>query len=244
MDVVVSSAITPTFTQLGPYCIGDTPDVLPTTSNNGIAGTWDAAISTTTVATVTYTFTPSGCATITTMDINVNDLPVVTATASNDTICLGESVVLSGNGALNYSWFNSLGAPQNTNISPSQSTVYFLQGTDINGCSNSDKIVIIVESCETLLPIEPIVIIPSVFTPNIDGYNDLFNISGVGITAIYYKIYNRWGEMIFETNQLNQGWNGRTTSGIEVPEGTYFYIATVTTINGEESHHGSITLIR
>jgi gliding motility-associated-like protein len=165
---------TPTFTQLGPYCIGDTPDVLPTTSNNGVAGSWDAAISTASAGTITYTFTPSGsgCETSVTMDVGVS-----TCTQPNS-------------------------------------------------------------------PLEPVVIIPSVFTPNIDGHNDQFNISGVGITAIYYKIYNRWGEMIFETNQLNEGWNGRTTSGTEVPEGTYFYIATVTTTNGEESYHGSITLIR
>jgi gliding motility-associated-like protein len=246
MDVVVSSSITPTFTQLGPYCIGDTPDALPTTSTNSITGTWDAAISTAAAGTITYTFTPtsSGCATAATMDVVVNILPIVTANSSNDTICSGESVVLSGTGALNYSWFNNLGTPQNTNVSPSQSTAYFLQGTDINGCSNSDKIVIIVKSCETLLSIEPVVIIPTVFTPNFDGQNDLFNITGVGITAIHYKIYNRWGELIFETNQINEGWNGRTTSGTEVPEGTYFYIATVTTTDEEESHHGSITLIR
>jgi PKD repeat protein len=73
MDVVVSSSITPTFTQVGPYCVGDTPATLPTTSNNSVSGTWDAAISTSSAGTVTYTFTPSGgCATTATMDVVVN----------------------------------------------------------------------------------------------------------------------------------------------------------------------------
>ena len=37
------------------------------------------------------------------------------------------------------------------------------------------------------------------------------------------KVFNRWGQLIFESNQLNEGWNGRTNSGTEVPEGTYYY---------------------
>jgi gliding motility-associated-like protein len=245
MDIVVSSSITPTFTQLGTYCIGDTPDTLPTTSNNGITGSWDAAISTAAAGTITYTFTPSGtgCATTATMDVEINSLPSVTASSSNDTICAEEPVTLIGNGALIYSWFNNLGTPQSSIVTPLQSTVYYVIGTDVNGCEGGDNILVVVNNCD-IPPIEPVVIIPSVFTPNIDGHNDQFNISGIGITALHFKIFNRWGELIFETNQLNEGWNGRTTSGTEVPEGTYFYITTITTTNGEETHHGSITLIR
>jgi hypothetical protein len=73
MMVTVNANITPTFTQLGPYCVGDTPGTLPTTSNNGVAGTWDAAISTTSDGSTTYMFTPSGtCESVTTMDVLVN----------------------------------------------------------------------------------------------------------------------------------------------------------------------------
>ena len=73
MDVTVTANVTPTFTQLGPYCVGATPDVLPTTSNNGITGTWNAAISTAAAGVTTYTFTPNGgqCATSATMDVSV-----------------------------------------------------------------------------------------------------------------------------------------------------------------------------
>ncbi|MCB9364225.1 MAG: hypothetical protein H6587_06640 [Flavobacteriales bacterium] len=56
-----------------PYCVGDTPATLPTTSTNGVSGTWDAAISTASAGTTTYTFTPTGgCATTATMDVVVN----------------------------------------------------------------------------------------------------------------------------------------------------------------------------
>lgn len=76
--------ITPTFEQLGPYCVDDTPDALPTTSTNGITGTWDpTTISTASNGTTTYTFTPDAGqgASTTTMDITVNPKPTLTLTA-------------------------------------------------------------------------------------------------------------------------------------------------------------------
>jgi len=73
MSVVVNANITPTFTQLGPYCVGALPGTLPTTSNNGITGTWNAAISTATAGTTVYTFTPTAgqCASTVTMSVVV-----------------------------------------------------------------------------------------------------------------------------------------------------------------------------
>lgn len=76
--------ITPTFEQLGPYCVGDTPDALPTTSTNGITGIWSpTTISTASAGTTTYTFTPDAGqgASTTTMDITVNPKPTLTLTA-------------------------------------------------------------------------------------------------------------------------------------------------------------------
>ncbi|HNW71153.1 MAG TPA: hypothetical protein PKI01_12165, partial [Bacteroidales bacterium] len=70
-------ATTPTFSAMGPYCVGDTPGTLPTTSANGIPGTWSpATINTASAGTVTYTFTPSvSCSSNTTMSITVNPSP-------------------------------------------------------------------------------------------------------------------------------------------------------------------------
>ena len=78
MDVTVDPNVTPTFAQLGPYCVGDVAGTLPTTSTNGATGTWDAAISTAANGTITYTFTPgSGCFTTATMDVVVNTTPTI-----------------------------------------------------------------------------------------------------------------------------------------------------------------------
>ncbi len=75
MSITISSNITPTFTALGPYCVGATPTTLPITSNNSITGTWNpATISTTVAGTIVYTFTPTGssCASTATMSVTVN----------------------------------------------------------------------------------------------------------------------------------------------------------------------------
>jgi len=83
MTVVITTALTPTFTQLGPYCQNTTPGTLPLISNNApsITGTWSpASISTSTIGTQVYTFTPGSgqCGTVTTMSITIT--PPVTPT--------------------------------------------------------------------------------------------------------------------------------------------------------------------
>ena len=92
------------------------------------------------------------------------------------------------------------------------------------------------------------VIMPTVFTPNFDGVNDGFNISGGCITAVDKKIYNRYGELLFKSNLIQEVWNGRSTAGKEAPAGTYFYVFIVEMIEEDESitktFKGSLTLLR
>ncbi len=84
--------------------------------------------------------------------------------------------------------------------------------------------------------------IPDAFSPNGDGINDLFNISGIGIKSYSYNIYNRWGESIFSSS--SGGWNGNF-KGQQVPEGVYIYMFDVVDLEG--AHHymnGNVTLMR
>ena len=88
------------------------------------------------------------------------------------------------------------------------------------------------------------IFIPNAFSPNGDGVNDLFDISGVGIKSYTYNIYNRWGEHLFEATPGHTGWDG-TFKGVQVPESIYIYQLDVTDIEG--LHHylsGNITLMR
>ena len=87
--------------------------------------------------------------------------------------------------------------------------------------------------------------IPNAFSPNNDGTNDVFRIQVQGYFRLNsLKIFNRWGQMIYETRDLNLGWDGKR-NGTPLPVGTYYWI-----IDGIDMHNkrvnkaGSITLIR
>ena len=89
---------------------------------------------------------------------------------------------------------------------------------------------------------------PNAFTPNGDGKNDDFFGKGVlnGATNFKMSIWNRWGELVYETTNPNDKWNGekRNTSGMS-PEGVYVYIVTFTGPRGEANvFKGFATLVR
>lgn len=83
------------------------------------------------------------------------------------------------------------------------------------------------------------IVIPNVFTPNNDGINDIFEIKNLPENTLT-QIYNRWGIKVFETNKSAVFWDGRTTSGIDSVDGTYFYIITTE----EEIYKGFLQVIK
>ena len=109
---------------------------------------------------------------------------------------------------------------------------------DGNLCSDTLRIVEPFNDFENIINLD----IANVFTPNNDGINDFFGIKGdFSIPeCTELRVYNRWGALLFESSGYNDTWDGRTFSGVEVPEGTYFYIITLK--NREVK--GSVTLIR
>lgn len=96
------------------------------------------------------------------------------------------------------------------------------------------------QSCTTPMVIE----MPNVFTPNADGLNDRFTPIEVSeIVAGSLEIYNRWGQLIFVTDNLNNGWDG-TSNERTCADGIYFYRIDYTTVYGTDgSARGSITLL-
>jgi gliding motility-associated-like protein len=86
---------------------------------------------------------------------------------------------------------------------------------------------------------------PTGFTPNRDGKNDIFKPFTVGVTNLnYFRVYNRWGQLIFSTAKLNDGWDGRVT-GVEQPSGTYVWMVQGIARDGKViTKKGTVTLIR
>lgn len=95
-----------------------------------------------------------------------------------------------------------------------------------------------------LLPLE--YDMPNVFTPNGDGSNDVFTINPVNAVSLEMVIFNRWGNVVYESNDVEGTWNGRNNNnGAEVTEGTYFYKFTIEAQDGEIiTEHGFVQLVR
>ena len=91
--------------------------------------------------------------------------------------------------------------------------------------------------------IVPRIDVPTAFTPNKDGINDMLFVKGAAVQYMDFSIYNRWGQLVFYTNTMETGWDG-TFNGKPQPMESYAYVLNATYINGEtESKRGNITLL-
>ena len=86
---------------------------------------------------------------------------------------------------------------------------------------------------------------PNVFTPNSDGINDVINLGKYKFKDVYFYVYNRWGNLEYETTDVNAIWNGSNKNGKSCVDGNYFYILNFTTIKDEKKYlKGFLQLIR
>ena len=89
-----------------------------------------------------------------------------------------------------------------------------------------------------------IVFIPNVFSPNGDGSNDVLKVLANGVKYFDWSIFNRWGEKVFVSNNVNEGWDGKY-QGKESSPGVYsYYLKIVFDDNSNRSTKGSVTLIK
>lgn len=87
--------------------------------------------------------------------------------------------------------------------------------------------------------------VPNVFSPNGDGVNDVFRITGGDLAQLEVQVFNRWGQLVALLERVNQVWDGRSPAGEVLSEGTYFYILRATGKDGQEHDlSGTVTLVR
>ena len=121
-------------------------------------------------------------------------------------------------------------------VTPEEAGYYVLHTIDELGCENTDSVFV-----DVFFPIY----IPNTFTPNGDGDNDVFLVQGENIRGFHLEIWNRWGELIFETDDPNEPWNGSKNGGeYYVQDGTYIYRVTYRIKAGSEELVGHVNLIR
>ena len=163
----------------------------------------------------------SGCDSTVIVNLTFNLQPTVTSNFSDTTVCEDDTITVYGIGAASYIWNNNIfdSVPI---IGPDEGT-YVVIGTDSFNCSNTYQFTLITEFC----PREPyFLIVPNIFTPNGDGENDIFKPNGTSFEQKSLKIFNRWGQLIFE-DYNGIGWDGRLPSGLKASDGTYLYQTTI-----------------
>jgi gliding motility-associated-like protein len=201
-------------------------------------------------ATTTYFITVTdtlGCPKPVTDSILITVIPRVQAFAGNDTsIVAGQPLQLEATGGTTYTWSPDMGMTGRTLANPvvslgegTDSIIYVVRAYTPEGCYGDDDIKVKVFS--TL----PEIFVPSGFTPNADGRNDILKPILVGMKKLdYFRIYSRWGELLYSTNAIGQGWDG-TFGGSKQGSGTYVYMAQAVNYKDQVvERKGTIVLIR
>lgn len=147
--------------------------------------------------------------------VHVNPLPNAAIGASNTLITTpGESVSLTASGGSGYWWSNGAGTSL-ISVAPSQTSDYCVTVRTAEGCEQKACITIEVSPESTLY-------IPNAFTPNGDDLNDVLYTPGTNLIKYHFMIYNRWGNLVFESNDAEKGWDG-TYKGEPVIDDVYNY---------------------
>jgi len=166
--------------------------------------------------------------------------------------CQGEqdgavSVSASGGTApYSYNWSNSATGKEIADLGPGDYTVTV---TDDENCSDTSSVELqsATEECVVDTQETYAIEVPNAFSPNDDGLNDEFQILHNGAREIHLKIFNRWGELIYEDANVvdaNEGWDG-TIDGQKAPVGSYVYVINGSFDNGENiKESGSLVLLR
>lgn len=173
--------------------------------------------------------------------------PEVFADAGKDTaVVAGQPLQLNASGGESYSWSPATGLNNSRTANPVatydgsiDSVRYFVTVEDAIGCSDVATVLV------KIYRSNPVVFVPSAFTPNGDGKNDVVRPLAVGLSRIeYFRIYNRWGQLVFETTVNGKGWDGKISGK---PQGTESYVWIV---KGQDFtgkvlfQKGMVTLIR
>ncbi|MES2286273.1 MAG: gliding motility-associated C-terminal domain-containing protein [Bacteroidota bacterium] len=206
--------------------------VISTAINTGVAM---PVISTNYIVTGTR----GGCSGTATSRVKVNKAPALSL-RKDIVIEWGGATTLSAIGAGTFTWFPSEGLScidcPNPLANPSETTNYSVMVTDMHGCTTSAQVAVKVESA---------VYIPNAFTPDNNGLNDIFKPEIIDVHDFSFLIYDRAGEKMFETSNIEEGWNGYY-KGELCKQDVYAY--TIVFLDDAKSdyhvYNGKITLLR
>ncbi len=195
----------------------------------------------------------NNCPNIWTDTFYVKVIPPIIVSAGNDTaIVLNQplqlNAIVTDSSVTQFNWSPSTGL-NNPNISNPialintafDSVIKYTVKATLNpfGCYGTASVLV------RIFKTGPEIFVPSAFTPNNDGLNDVLKPITVGIVTLnYFKIYNRWGNLLYSTSEIGKGWDGYV-NGTAQPSGTYVYITEGIDYNGKKVFRkGTTVLIR
>ena len=227
LNVTVTNSIIPDFATELALCNGDGAPALATTSPNGITGTWNPAIINNTTS-GSYVFTPNAgqCASNVTLNVTVGQLDFKV-----DNGCEGGNYRLTvvpisdfDSNDVDYEWKNNQGIRVGTDSSLNVTELlnstpveeefpitYTVQVTTAQGCTLTREETVYGIFCS----------IPKGISPNNDGKNDEFDLSGLGVKEL--TIFNRYGVKVYGYKNYTNQWKGQSDDGKELPDATYYY---------------------
>ncbi|MFL5752171.1 MAG: PKD domain-containing protein [Bacteroidia bacterium] len=235
---------------------GSVSIVAPTGGTPGYTYNWTNSLGTTVTTNDSLMNVAAGTYSLVVTDANnctasagpfvVNGSGNVTAGFTPDAITgtapLSVNYTNTSTGAVSYLWdfgnttVDTTANPQNTFTAIGTYTVTL---TAINGlCVDTATAVITVDVASSI-------IIPNIFSPNLDGLNDLFTIYSTGIKELSCDIFNRWGQRVYTIRGPGQSWDGKLSNGDFASEGTYLYFLKATGYDTKEySKEGTMMLVK
>lgn len=200
-------------------------------------------VDTSTYFTVTVTDT-NKCTTVDSAFVFA--VPDIVDPGLDTTIVIGDEVILpidNRNGSIFFTWTPTAGLSclqcSNPVVRPFEDIIYYVIMEDKFKCSTGNGKFIIRIRPETKVEV------PTTFTPNGDGSNDVIYVKGWGIKdLIYFQIYNRWGELVFESSELSEGWDGTYKSTLQNNDIYVYKVKVVDYRNKELFKEGHINLMR
>ncbi len=219
----------------GAYYTWDPPYGLNTTTLSSVVSTASSN--------VVYTVNVSKegyCSGSATTALIVNSVPIVFA-GRDTTYNIDEQIFITAKGTGTISWIAGdfiacRDCPQ-TQIQPNRDGCYMAEAINEFGCKATDQVCIAITTNYGIF-------IPNSFTPNADGLNDVFKIYGNSLLEVKTEIFDRWGKLLFTSNNIEQCWDG-TYKGVLCDLGVYNYKITYKGVDGKVNEKtGSITLVK
>jgi len=165
----------------------------------------------------------AGCDSLVTLHLTIDSAAPITIDANPTVVIRGGVVQLNTTASGPYLWTSAEAISNNAIQDPTAvvNTSSWIYLYDVSACPSVDSIFISVRA-DSNPCVGSYILVPNAFTPNNDGRDDLFKIISDNIRLQDFQIYNRWGQMVFETANIDQGWNG-TYQGQRSDAGNYVY---------------------